>query len=102
MNDKAKFAAFGGAYALVAAAFVYTINPPTVAEEPAQPTTVQEHVFVCTDKYGTSQERFGVKSADRYDQMWHVKFADGQVGHYLQVHGEWCYILPVEEVKEEK
>lgn len=70
----------------------------------AQPEVVEEkeQVFVCTDKYGTSQERFGVSSYERADQMWAITFADGQVGRYLQMHGEWCYILPVEEVKEEK
>ena len=69
-----------------------------------QPEVVEEReqVFVCTDKYGTSQERFGVSSYERADQMWAITFADGQVGRYLQMHGEWCYILPVEEVKEEK
>ena len=76
----------------------------TAAEAVAPPVgeTVQERVFVCTDKYGTSQERFGVSSYDRADQVWAITFADGQVGHYLQMHGEWCYVLPVEIKEEEK
>lgn len=71
--------------------------------ESVQPEVVEEkeQVFVCTDKYGTSQERFGVRAAIRQDQMWHVAFDDDKSGTYLQMHGEWCYVLPV-EVKEEK
>lgn len=72
--------------------------------ESVQPEVVEEkeQVFVCTDKYGTSVERFGVSSYDRADQVWAITFADGQVGHYLQMHGEWCYVLPVEIKEEEK
>lgn len=90
--------------ALIAGAVAahYAVSRADEAVAPQVVETVQERVFVCTDKYGTSVERFGVSLYDRADQMWAITFADGQVGHYLQMHGEWCYVLPVEEVKEEK
>lgn len=85
----------------VGAAIVHFPTSETATDEATIEAPVKERAFVCTDKYGTSQERFGISAAQLIDQVWHVRFADGQAGHYLQMHGEWCYFLPV-DVKEEE